>query len=348
MKPLRIKKRVSAGAPTEEETSTSLAPSASPVAAGSPVACLAPSPPPVKGGRPSLHPGPGFGSSPAAAGPTPVAALSAAEPAAAAVKLSSELDNAAVEAYLEYLIHPHTSWESASRHLGHRREVIEEHRNFVYARSRAVLRRLSFASTPCSEGSGLDALVTSTTSSASSASAGFPRTAANGSKTSQGTLRKGRLGDVASPLLPSDAAEPFAIVTHSSSAVSSSRNPNTRSRTPTGTGQQAPSKKGRLSRGTTLTGPPRPHRTSSSATTPGELGGCGLTIGGTRLVSSSANLFVVNGHCSAVTSRTASRDGIDILHPTAPEGGGRNVTDCKRTGGGRTGVPPPQPKCRLE
>lgn len=342
MKPLRIKKRESAGTPAEDEALTGLTSSASSVAAGSLAPRHVPSPPAVKGGRLPAHPGHDSGPSPAAATPAPTAKVSAA------VKFSSELDNAAVEAYLEYLTHPHMSWESASRHVAHCREVIEEHRNSIYARSLAMLRRSSFASTIGSEGGDLDALETSTTSSVASAPAGFPRTAPNGSNKATGTLRKGRLGDAGSPLLPSDAAEPLAIVAHSSAAVSSSHSADSASCTSTGTGQRAPSNKGRLLRGPALAGPPRPHRTSSSATAPAAVGESVLGVGGAKLLGGSGSVFLVNGRSSAVTSRTASRDSTDRLPPVAPQGGGESLIHCKRTGGARAAVPSPQPKHRLK
>lgn len=289
----------------------------------------------------SAHLGHDSAPSPTAAAPAPITKVSAA------VKFSSELDNAAVEAYLEYLTHPHTSWESASRHVAHRRAVMEEHNNTIYARSLAMLRRSSFASTTRSEGGDLDALETSTTSSVASAPAGFPRTASNGSKKSTGTLRKGRLGDAGSPLPPSGAAEPLTIVTHSSVAVSSSHSADSGTRTSTGTGQRAPSNRGRLLRGSALVGPPRPHRTSSSATAPVVVAEGVLGIGGMKLLGGSGNVFLVNGHGSAVTSRTASRDSTDRAPPVAQQGGGESLTHCKRTGGARARVSSPQPKHRL-
>ena len=71
-----------------------------------------------------------------------------ADGGASNVKFASELDNANVEACLEYLTRPHMSWGSAMRHMAHRREVIDNHRASVFARSLAASSRAaSLAST---------------------------------------------------------------------------------------------------------------------------------------------------------------------------------------------------------
>ncbi|KAG5478735.1 hypothetical protein LSCM1_06139 [Leishmania martiniquensis] len=351
MRTFRTKKREGAGAPANDEMPMESTSSASCERTSSPAACLVPTPPPMKGWRPSSNTGHDPIPSTTASSPTPITAFAAADLSAAAVRFSSELDNAAVEAYLEYLTRPHTSWGSASRYVAHRREVIEEHRQSVYARSLALLRRSSFASMTCSEGGGQDALEASTTASVASAPAGFPRTASNGSKTATGALRKGRLGDAGLPLLPSDAAEQLIIVTHSSSGVgsSSSRSASRASCTSTNIGRRAPSKKGRVSRGSALVGPPRLRHTSSSATTAPVRDGAGLAIGGTQLLGERAHLFVVgNGHGSAVTSRIASRNGSEILRAVAQQSGGGSGVDCKRAGGMCAGALPPQSKYPLK
>ncbi|KAG5478958.1 hypothetical protein CUR178_05539 [Leishmania enriettii] len=349
MRPLRVKKRESTGVPSGDETPIDSTPSVSPVIGDGPAACLVPSPPPVKGWCPLLHPGHDSSPSTAAACPAPMTAFAAVEPGGDVVKFSSVLDNAAVEAYLEYLTRPHTSWGSASRFAAHRREVIEEHRHSVYARSLALLRRSSFASTARSEGGDQDALEASTTSSVASAPAGFPRTARNGSKTSTGTLRKGRLGDGGVPPLPSDTAAPFSILTHSSSGVSSTHSAIGASRSFTNIGRRGPSNKGRLSRGPTLAGSQRLCRTSSSTPTPAALSGGGLTVGGTQLLGGRANLFVVqNGHDSAVTSRTAPPRDAEFPHPVVPQVGSRSAADCKRASGVRAGALCPQSKHPLK
>ncbi|KAG5504453.1 hypothetical protein JKF63_04905 [Porcisia hertigi] len=347
MKPLHIKKQESADVSAEDDTPSGLTFSTSPLAAGSPLTSLEPSRPPVMKG-PGLSPDQRQDTHdlPTSAICEPSALLSAAAPATDKVKFTSELDNAATEAYLEYLTRPHTSWVSASRHMSHRREVIEEHRGSVYARSLARMRRASFASTVQSEGSCLDVLETSMNTSVASAPAGFPRTAPNGSKTSTGTLRKGRLGVVRPSPPSSEAMEPLSIVTRSSSVARSSHESNATSRSSTGTMQRSLSIKGRLSRGAALAGPVRPRNTSSSTKASAALDKGGLTVGGTQLQVGSTHLFVVNGHGSAVTSRSAERLGGNILHSVAPQEGGKSVSDSKRTMDLRAVVGPPHPKQR--
>ncbi|KAK7196030.1 hypothetical protein NESM_000536500 [Novymonas esmeraldas] len=367
MRPLRVKRRElgaasgSSGCGAASATSAASLDAAAPAGrttsstasslagAEAPSTRLVPSPPPVSGMRPSSHPAPEAGPSPAAVGGA--AATTAPPPS---VKLSSELDDAAVEAYLEYLTRPHTSWGSASRFQAHRRELIEEHRQSVYARSVALSRRSSFASTARSVGDQ-DALEASTTSSVASAPAGFPRTAANGSKTSTGMLRKGRLADVGTPLPLSQASEPFTVEPRSFSvttaSISSSCSTNAASRTPTGAGQRAPSNKGRLWRGAALAGPPRQRQrrasSSTSATAAALPGPVGLSVGGTQLHAGNSSLFPVSGPATAASHRTASRDGTAIPPPEVPQSGGRGVVAPMKVVGGRTVAPPSRLKQRL-
>lgn len=109
-------------------------------------------------------------------------------PGTSAVKFASELDNAAVEAYLEYLTRPHTSWESASRYAAQRKDALRHREPSVFTRSLASTSRSS------SFASAAD-LMELSLHSVASAPAGFPRSASNKSKTQVGMLRKGRLMD---------------------------------------------------------------------------------------------------------------------------------------------------------
>lgn len=109
------------------------------------------------------------------------------------------LDEAPVEACLEYLTRPHHSWDSASKVVQMQRERVAQHEASVLARSFAFSRRgsmlSSFSATTDTTGvAGLMNTSFASVSSVASAPAGFPRSAQNGSKTQVGTLRKsGRL-----------------------------------------------------------------------------------------------------------------------------------------------------------
>lgn len=327
MKQLRMRKRESAG------TDTDAAPAATASAAR---AALVPSPPPVNGKPPGSNPSDG------ADAPAPAAA--------AAVKFSSELDNAAVEAYLEYLTRPHNSWGSATRHLALRREVIEEHRNSVFARSLASSRHASFASsTARSEGGGgdgFDAMGGSVASSVASAPAGFPRAALNSSKSATGMLRKGRLAEAGpSPSPFEGTVESLRFFNRTASSDASALTaPGSRSSVVSGAGQHAAANRGRLSRGPALAAAPRSRGQTSPSTTsatsgmastapgrltagrtPGGAGGPALSVGGRQLQTAGVNSFVISGQASAAAGRTASRDGADAagtLAVVAPSRGG--------------------------
>jgi hypothetical protein len=259
----------------------------------------------------------------------------------AGVKFASELDNANVEAYLEYLTRPHTSWESATRHVAHHRKVIENHRASVLARSLASSRCSSLASTMRSGGGVVDALEMSTTSSVASAPAGFPRSAANASKTQTGMLRKGRLGDakampdppalIAVGSVTTSALTPASSSSagvHAHSVTDPGRTTSSRSSVGT-TGQRASTQKGRLSRGGALVAP-RATRISASSAGPvadsPSMQSPDLTIGGTQLHTGSIGVSVGSASDVSVTGRNASRDGtVSGKNPKNTMQGRRNV-----------------------
>lgn len=339
MKPLRIKKRTSGAGEADVPAAAAVAtmPNETPATCvSSAVLPLTPTPPPSRRlGRehaPSDQPAgrPTSGSSSASA--------RTATESRGGVKFASDLDDANVEAYLEYLTRPHTSWDSATRHLAHRREVIEHHRASVFARSLTSSLNASFVSTMRST----DALEQSTTSSVASAPAGFPRTATNSSKTLTGTLRKGRLGDGnAAPAAPSllamgTGASPAQLLPASSCGVSNASRAAS-SHSSVSAGQRAPStSKGRLSRGGALAGPrvPRTSTSAGGATASSSSPGPDLTVGGTHLQAGSTRLLVGGAAVAGVTTnttttaggRSASRDGAGTRRDAKGKAkGGRDV-----------------------
>ncbi|KPI85315.1 hypothetical protein ABL78_5627 [Leptomonas seymouri] len=318
MRPLKIKRRTSVteSAKSLQATTASASSSAGPVTdrAVSETPALVPTPPPSRQarGEPS-PPSHSDQATPASSGSTTATTTQRTAVARSGVKFSSELDNANVEAYLEYLTHPHTSWGSALRYMAHRREVIESHRTSVFARSLVSSRRSSFASTMRSEG-GDDALEMSMTSVAS-APAGFPRSASNASKTQTGKLLKGRLGDPNSvptlSLVATSMGTPSAATPLTSFAAGNENQSRTASsHLSVDTGQRRGStSKGRLSRGGALAGRGATRVTTSASETTTSVPGPDLTVGGTHLQTGSTNLFVGSVSASAVSRLNASRDG---------------------------------------
>lgn len=329
MKPLRIKKRTNeTGAadtqpPTQTMTSATMSSAAPPFHGGGE---LVPVPPPLSSSSLLTTPSQDAMRRASSASSSVSATPSNADGGASNVKFASELDNANVEACLEYLTRPHMSWGSAMHHMAHRREVIDNHRASVFARSLAVSSRpASLASTLRSD---VDALEVSTTSSSTTASApaGFPRAASNASRAQTGRLQKGRLGDLSCgvPAPPSLVAvgngASSALMPLSNTAttpVGGEANPgNNASRTTSShstisRGQRAPTKQGRLSRGAALAGP-RAARTSAAAAgaaTTNAMLGPDLTIGGTQLQRGGTRLFVGSAQSTTTSNRSASRDG---------------------------------------
>ncbi|KPA83864.1 hypothetical protein ABB37_02057 [Leptomonas pyrrhocoris] len=344
MKPLKLKTRVgeaeaASARPVTTASATSGAnPPADHTSAASPP--LVPSPPSAHPTK-AEHPPPSRSGRPTSASSVATTTATIARRTTdghAGVRFTSELDNANVDAYLEYLTRPHTSWDSATQHLARRREVIEGHRASVFARSLASSRRSSFASTMRSEG-GDDVLEMSMTSSVASAPAGFPRSASNASKTHTGKLRKGRLGDTnsvpAPPSLVATGNGPSSAVLLPTTSLSGangdqSRTTSSHSSVSTGKPRTAPTR-GRLARGGALAmsrAPRVPTAASASAgAATGTTSGPDLTIGGTHLQTGSTNLFIGGVQSTtAGSSRSGSRDGAASHRgANAPMKGSRSV-----------------------